>query len=177
MKVTIAGPFYLKVRANAFEAEKRRDIFANIYSGVKFMKIALIGLILNLLFVTSAVAERREFKQFSVEIPPAWSAEENDDGVYISANDGSAVFSIMIGELESGSSLEKAAEELTERYQGFGPKKLGQGEAYTFTYNDPTTDQTVVSLLAATGRSYIYISQIGENVDADAVISSIRPKD
>lgn len=138
--------------------------------------IMALALLLSLSPARSIGAEIKEFDKFTLDIPPNWSAEQNEGGVYITVNDGSAIVSILSGTFDEGTSLSKAAANLAQRLRGDTPRDHGNGQAFSFTYIDPNTGHQAVSLVTAVGAMFVYITQIGENEEADHIIRSIKPR-
>ncbi len=136
---------------------------------------AAVGLVMWLA-AASAGAEVRDFGAFTIDVPVHWTADQDKDGVYIAANDGSSVVSILSGTLDEGTSLADAAQKLAQRFKGAGPRDLGGGQAFSFSYADPTTGHRAVSMITAVGRQFMYITQIGENDEADLIISTMKAK-
>lgn len=126
--------------------------------------------------VSPAGAEVRDFGAFTIDVPAHWTADQDKDGVYIAANDGSSVISILSGTLDEGATLADAAQKLTQRFKGSSPRDLGGGQAYSFTYADPTTGHQAVAMITAVEHQFMYITQIGENDDADLIISTMKGK-
>lgn len=123
-----------------------------------------------------AGAEVRDFGAFTIDVPVHWTADQDKDGAYIAANDGSSVVSILSGTLDEGTTLADAAQKLTQRFKGSGPRDLGGGQAYSFLYSDPNTGHQAVSMITAVGRQFMYITQIGENEEADLIIGTMKAK-
>jgi hypothetical protein len=123
-----------------------------------------------------AEAEVRDFGAFTIDVPARWTADQDKDGVYLAANDGSSVISILSGTLDEGTTLADAAQTLARRFKGGDPRDLGEGRAYAFTYADPTTGHQAVAMITAVERQFMYITQIGANDEADFIISTMKGK-
>ncbi len=142
------------------------------------LMLKILGAALGLAWVPAApaLAEVRDFGYFTIDVPPHWTAEKDEEGVYLTANDGSSVLSIMNGTLDEGTTLAEVAHKLAQRFKGTGLRDLGGGQAFSFTYSDRTTGHRAVSMITAVGNRFMYITQVGENDEVDLIVSSMKAK-
>lgn len=121
-------------------------------------------------------AETREFSRLTVEVPDNWAANEDDKTVYIVANDGSSIVSVMIDKFERDTAA-KLAKEMARQFKAEDARDLGNGN-HAVNYIEPTTGKSAVALISQRpGQEIMVITQIGDNEAADNIIGSLKPKD
>lgn len=119
-------------------------------------------------------AEIKKFGAFYLDIPPDWSATQDEDGLYITVDDGTVVLSFLTGILEDSHSLADVAQILMKRVNGYNLQERKQGQAYSYAYSDPNTGQQAIAFVVGVGEKLICITQIGEHEEADSIIRSIK---
>ena len=129
---------------------------------------------ISLVMAGPAIAEMKSFGQITLDIPPTWTAEQDDTGLYIIAQDGSSVVSILHSILPTEVILANEAKRLSQKFKGTEPRELGGGTSYYFLYSDSTTGHRAVHMLTAVGNHFIYIAQVGENAAADGIVKSMK---
>ena len=121
-----------------------------------------------------ATAAVKNFGPLTLDVPSGWVTEQDDRGLYIIAQDGSSVVSILHSFLPKEVVLAEEAKRLSQKFKGTEPQARGDGKSYYFLYSDATTGHRAVYMVTAMGSCFIYIAQVGENSAADGIIKSMK---
>ena len=95
------------------------------------MKKWLLALACMLLLAVPATAAEKTFKNFTVDVPNGWTANEDGIAVAMYAPGKAAALSIICDNAE-GASAERLAKAMSTQLKGTEPTK--EGDAYTFEF-------------------------------------------
>ncbi len=126
----------------------------------------------------AAGAETVDFKDFSLNIPPAWRYAEEGDMVKVTAKDNSSILVFSPDRLPEGQSLEEFAAAFSRDSRGGPPVSDGRG-TFQFEYtNDVGARAHVVISQADPERDSLFLIVIvGENhPDLPLILGSAKTR-
>ena len=105
----------------------------------------------------------RDVGSFTVRVPSAWSVlEEEEDSIFLGADDDSAMVIIAV-EKSEGKSLKEVSRELAKEFGGTRPASDDGGETYTFTFSDDNVEY--MALLGSIDEDLFVMVFIGGDAD------------
>ena len=137
------------------------------------MKNLLLMTVIIACIATSACAEIREFKYFSLDVPEGWNVIEEGAVITVSAGDKSGSLSITADD-PHGKTIEELAQIFSGELSGTPPERDEDG-AYTFEFNNGIShavidgDEELYMLIIGTG-----IERNGEEIEE--ILSSLEMK-
>ncbi len=130
---------------------------------------AVLGLVLGL--CAPALAEIKYFTHIQADVPPGWSAFEQDQSVVIAADDKSAVITITVQSAQ-GDNAGEIAGIISRNVNGTAPMEDvdSNGYFFDFTAKEGGPGKGYVKV---DGRRAIVVAIMGENPQVRGIIESL----
>jgi nitrogen regulatory protein PII-like uncharacterized protein len=134
--------------------------------------ILALSVSIVLLFACCASAGVTKFKNFSVDVPDGWTAEDDGEGtVSLVSSDSKAAVTISMADNE-GMSAKEIAEAFREELKG-GALKPTANDGFAFKYtNENGIDGMCVVITDK--KDFLAITGTGDDPAIDAIVSSIK---
>lgn len=127
------------------------------HTGAEVMRRVVLVLIV-VLTTSGAIADIREFRNFSLDVPEGWTAQEEGAVVRVVAEDGSASLTITADD-PKGRAIGDLAAEFSLELGGTMPEKDEDG-SYTFELNGGRSQAVI------TGDEEFYMLIVGTGIEA-----------
>jgi len=140
------------------------------------MRNKLLAVLIFLLFAISICvigdAAQMEFREFTVEVPEGWAAQQKGSTVVISANDNSAAITVTL-DSSGGMSLEETAKAFAKELNGSNLRL--EADVYRFNFKNERGVDSIM-LISGEGNKYTAVSITGDHPEVKVIIDSLRAK-
>ena len=139
----------------------------------KKLVLLFMGLAMVMLLASHALAEVKDFKDFTVDVPTGWTAVDQDGTVAITADDKSAAITISWGP-NDGKSVEEMAAAYSKELNGSAPVADSGGFVFTFTAAGAEVESK--AFVAGEEDKHALIVMTGENPQMGEILGSLQDK-
>jgi hypothetical protein len=139
------------------------------------MKMFTVALCLTFFTLASAMAEPRDFTDFSVDLPPGWTVQREGVTTAFIAPDGSASLQVALERLThtDGMSAESLAEAYAAELHGSRPVMVDNDpNYYSFTFTSPEGEASEASVVVSDRKFYL-ITVSGRHKDMAGLVESL----
>ena len=137
--------------------------------------LAVFIFFLSVCFALPVAAEVKEFRDFSVDLPPGWDIQREGITVAFIARDKSATMVVTVestvGMFAEGMSAEELAQAYADELKGSKPV-MAEPNYYSFTFKSPGGVDSEASIVVV-GKRFYLITISGKNKDLAAMVESV----
>ena len=131
------------------------------------------ALLLIVLFSGQALAGRKDFADFAVDLPDGWSIERDGITTAFVSDDKSANMQVTVEPITRISTAKELAEAYAHELQGSTPEmEDNDPNYYSFTFNSPEGVESEASIVVV-GRRFYLITISGRHKDLARMVESV----